>query len=165
MPEHQLDDPDVDTVAGHGLQHYAQEPWLSPEGVAWRDAPAASLDGNIAINGGAAAIYNGAGNTATLSGADLVGNQALDGPGGAVTNLGVLTITASAIVSNTSLGDGAAISNTGTLSLLNTTLGANISGGSGGALFNNGGTVVMVVSKSGGTEYHGTGYWYLRNED
>ncbi len=29
----------------------------------------------------------------------------------------------------------------------------------------NGGTVVMVVSKSGGTEFHGNGYWYVRNED
>jgi Carboxypeptidase regulatory-like domain/TonB-dependent Receptor Plug Domain len=29
----------------------------------------------------------------------------------------------------------------------------------------NGGTVVQVVSKSGTSEYHGTGYWYLRNED
>jgi outer membrane receptor protein involved in Fe transport len=29
----------------------------------------------------------------------------------------------------------------------------------------NGGPVVMVVSKSGGTEYHGNAYWYLRNED
>ena len=29
----------------------------------------------------------------------------------------------------------------------------------------NGGTVVQVVSKSGGNEYHGTGYWYLRNND
>ena len=29
----------------------------------------------------------------------------------------------------------------------------------------NGGTVVQVVSKSGGAEYHGTGYWYVRNND
>ncbi len=29
----------------------------------------------------------------------------------------------------------------------------------------NGGTVVQVVTKSGGSEYHGTGYWYVRNED
>jgi len=29
----------------------------------------------------------------------------------------------------------------------------------------NGGTVVTVVSKSGGTTYHGTGYYYFRNED
>lgn len=29
----------------------------------------------------------------------------------------------------------------------------------------NGGTIVQVVSKSGGTEYHGNGYWYIRNED
>jgi Outer membrane receptor for ferrienterochelin and colicins len=29
----------------------------------------------------------------------------------------------------------------------------------------NGGPVVTIVSKSGGTEYHGAGYWYARNED
>jgi hypothetical protein len=29
----------------------------------------------------------------------------------------------------------------------------------------NGGPVVEVVTKSGGKEYHGTGYWYVRNED
>ena len=29
----------------------------------------------------------------------------------------------------------------------------------------NGGTVVTIVSKSGGSEYHGNGYWYVRNED
>ncbi len=29
----------------------------------------------------------------------------------------------------------------------------------------NGGTVVEVVSKSGGTQYHGTAYWYVRNND
>src|SRR4051812_36765602 len=28
----------------------------------------------------------------------------------------------------------------------------------------NGGPVVEVVTKSGGKEYHGTGYWYVRNE-
>jgi TonB-dependent Receptor Plug Domain len=28
----------------------------------------------------------------------------------------------------------------------------------------NGGPVVQVVSKSGGTDYHGSGYWYVRNE-
>jgi phosphogluconate dehydratase len=38
---------DVDTVAGHGLSRYAQEPWLSPEGLAWRDAPAVSGDTSV----------------------------------------------------------------------------------------------------------------------
>jgi phosphogluconate dehydratase len=39
--------PDVRTVAGDGLRHYAQEPWLSPEGLAWRDAPALSGDTSV----------------------------------------------------------------------------------------------------------------------
>ena len=29
----------------------------------------------------------------------------------------------------------------------------------------NGGPVVEVVTKSGGREFHGTGYWFIRNED
>jgi phosphogluconate dehydratase len=35
------------TVSGPGLSHYAQEPWLSPEGLAWRDAPATSGDTSV----------------------------------------------------------------------------------------------------------------------
>jgi phosphogluconate dehydratase len=35
---------DVQTVAGPGLRSAALEPWLSPEGLAWRQAPAASGD-------------------------------------------------------------------------------------------------------------------------
>jgi phosphogluconate dehydratase len=38
---------DVDTIAGHGLRAYTQEPWLSPEGLAWRDAPAHSGDTSV----------------------------------------------------------------------------------------------------------------------
>lgn len=38
---------DVQTVVGAGLGHYAQEPWLSSEGLAWRDAPANSGDREV----------------------------------------------------------------------------------------------------------------------
>ena len=38
---------DVDTVAGHGLGAYTQEPWLSPEGLAWRDSPTKTGDGSV----------------------------------------------------------------------------------------------------------------------
>jgi phosphogluconate dehydratase len=38
---------DVETVAGRGLHAYTQEPWLSPEGVAWRDSPLTSGDTNV----------------------------------------------------------------------------------------------------------------------
>ncbi len=37
----------VDTVVGRGLRAYTQEPWLSPTGLAWRDAPAESGDTSI----------------------------------------------------------------------------------------------------------------------
>jgi phosphogluconate dehydratase len=38
---------DVETVAGRGLHAYTREPWLSPEGVAWRDSPLTSGDTNV----------------------------------------------------------------------------------------------------------------------
>jgi phosphogluconate dehydratase len=38
---------DVQTIAGVGLDAYTQEPWLSPEGVAWRPAPTASGDTSV----------------------------------------------------------------------------------------------------------------------
>jgi phosphogluconate dehydratase len=39
--------PDVRTVSGDGLRCYAQEPWLSPQGLAWRDAPGVSGDTSV----------------------------------------------------------------------------------------------------------------------
>jgi phosphogluconate dehydratase len=39
--------PDVQTVAGLGLDAYTQEPWLSPEGIAWRPAPTESGDTSV----------------------------------------------------------------------------------------------------------------------
>jgi phosphogluconate dehydratase len=38
---------DVQTVVGGGLHSYTQEPWLSPEGLAWREAPTESGDTNV----------------------------------------------------------------------------------------------------------------------
>jgi phosphogluconate dehydratase len=38
---------DVQTITGAGLEAYAQEPWLSPEGLAWRDSPATSGDTSV----------------------------------------------------------------------------------------------------------------------
>jgi phosphogluconate dehydratase len=38
---------DVQTIAGLGLDAYTQEPWLSPEGLAWRPAPLESGDSNV----------------------------------------------------------------------------------------------------------------------
>ena len=39
--------PDVQTIAGSGLEAYTQEPWLSPEGLAWRAAPSQSGDTSV----------------------------------------------------------------------------------------------------------------------
>src|SRR5581483_4393820 len=39
--------PDVQTVAGVRLEAYTQEPWLSPEGLAWRAAPLESGDRSV----------------------------------------------------------------------------------------------------------------------
>jgi phosphogluconate dehydratase len=38
---------DVRTIAGVGLDAYTQEPWLSPEGLAWRPAPRESGDTSV----------------------------------------------------------------------------------------------------------------------
>jgi phosphogluconate dehydratase len=38
---------DVETVVGQGLAKYTHEPWLSPEGLAWRDSPAVSGDKSV----------------------------------------------------------------------------------------------------------------------
>jgi phosphogluconate dehydratase len=38
---------DVQTVVGRGLSAYTREPWLSPEGLAWRDAPVVSADTSV----------------------------------------------------------------------------------------------------------------------
>ena len=38
---------DTSTVMGAGLDAYTQEPWLSPEGLAWRPAPEASGDAEV----------------------------------------------------------------------------------------------------------------------
>ncbi len=38
---------DVDTIMGRGLRRYAQEPYLDGGRLAWRDAPAASLDTEV----------------------------------------------------------------------------------------------------------------------
>ncbi len=38
---------DVSTVAGQGMSLYQQEPWLSEEGLSWREGPAMSLDPEI----------------------------------------------------------------------------------------------------------------------
>jgi phosphogluconate dehydratase len=39
--------PDVQTIAGQGLEAYTQEPWLSPQGLAWRAAPKTSGDTSV----------------------------------------------------------------------------------------------------------------------
>ena len=38
---------DVQTIAGLGLEAYTQEPWLSPDGLAWRPAPQKSGDTSV----------------------------------------------------------------------------------------------------------------------
>jgi phosphogluconate dehydratase len=38
---------DVQTISGAGLSASALEPWLSPDGLAWRAAPAASADTSV----------------------------------------------------------------------------------------------------------------------
>ncbi len=106
----------------------------------------ASVTGNVAGNGGGGGLYNTSGAAVNLVRAALVGNQAMFGPGGGIANLGVLTITASAIVSNSSVTTGGAISTTGTLTLLNTTLSGNTASVGAGGLVNTGSAVLNFVT-------------------
>ena len=38
---------DTTTVAGRGLESYTEEPWMSPDGLAWRPSPATSGDEEV----------------------------------------------------------------------------------------------------------------------
>ncbi|WP_028081976.1 phosphogluconate dehydratase [Solimonas soli] len=57
---------DVKTVAGPGLRRYTEEPFLDGETLAWRAAPAASLDANVLR--GAAAPFSADGGLKLLTG-------------------------------------------------------------------------------------------------
>ena len=98
----------------------------------------ATVSGNSATNGSGGGLYIAAGGQASLDNTALTNNQAQAGPGGGITNLGGLTLTASSLVSNTTVASGGAISNTGSLSLLNSSLSGNSASGSAGGLYNNG---------------------------
>ncbi len=57
---------DVLTVAGQGLAHYAEEPWLGDERLGWRPAPATS--GDTSVLRGVAEAFAAAGGLKLLAG-------------------------------------------------------------------------------------------------
>jgi hypothetical protein len=100
-------------------------------------------------NSAGGAIYNLG--TLTLSGCALTGNTAgQQQSGGAILNSGTLTVSGCTITGNTAIYGGA-INNSGTLTISNSTLSGNtaVTGGNGGAIANVGSTTISNSTLSG----------------
>lgn len=102
--------------------------------------------GQLVISGGNASriLTVNAGVTATISGLFFTdGNDTGDIGGGAINNLGTLTLTRSIFTDNTAASTGGAIQNTGTLTVELSAFTSNTTPGSGGAIENMGGTLTV----------------------
>ena len=104
-----------------------------------------TFERNTAGNGGA--LWNGAGGTITnITDTTFTGNKSTNDAvgGGAITNAGVITISATTFTGNTAAGNGGAINNVvsgggqAKITLSNTTFTGNTAAGNGGAIFNAG---------------------------
>lgn len=102
-----------------------------------------TFEGNTAGNGGA--LWNGAGGTITnITNTTFTDNKSTNAVvgGGAITNAGVITISATTFTGNTAAGNGGAINNVvsgggqAKIALSNTTFTGNTADGNGGALYN-----------------------------
>jgi hypothetical protein len=112
-----------------------------------------AASGAVSVAGGSGgAITNASGRMASFSGSTFTGNAVVGGSspgsGGAVFNVGTLTISASTFSANsTSYGGGGGIANTGTLTVGDSLFSANTAGtanASGGGIDNTGRLVVMI---------------------
>jgi Right handed beta helix region len=102
-----------------------------------------ALSGNSAATGGA--IANAAGATATVSGSEIIANDAA-GDGGGVANAGTITLTATLIGGNTAAGDGGGLYDSGTAALVNCLVSGNSSASGGGIYAAAGGSVTLTGS-------------------
>lgn len=107
-----------------------------------------TFEGNTAGNGGA--LWNGAGGTITsITDTTFTGNKSTNAVvgGGAITNAGVITISATTFTGNTAAGNGGAIFNAGTLTFNGTnTFTNNTAAGSANDIYNAG-----TITVKGGT--------------
>lgn len=107
-----------------------------------------TFEGNTAGNGGA--LWNGAGGTITsITGTTFTGNKSTNAVvgGGAITNAGVITISATTFTGNTAAGNGGAIFNAGTLTFNGTnTFTNNTAAGKANDIYNAG-----TITVAGGT--------------
>ena len=120
---------------------------------------------DLAISGnhtdGVFVVKSGA--TVTVSGLTIENGKALNGGGGGgISNLGILTVTNSAVTGNSALNFGGGIENFGTLTLTNSTVAGNTAGCCHGGGIGNSGTLtvkntILANSLSSGNCYRGGG--------
>lgn len=108
---------------------------------------------NTVIDGSGGGLFNRATATARIAYSEFAGNVATGiSGGGAIANVGAVTMTHSSIVSNTAVDGGGGISNTGSLYVANSTLSANVSTYGGAVRNSNSGRIqlysVSVVSNA-----------------
>jgi hypothetical protein len=91
------------------------------------------------------------GATVTISGLTIENGKALNGGGGGgVSNLGILTVTNSAVTGNSALNFGGGIENLGTLTLTSSTVSSNLADCCYGGGIYNGGTLTLTNSTVSG---------------
>lgn len=91
---------------------------------------------NISSNGQGGGLFNTINSIMNLDNSQVSNNQSTAFGGGGISNAGNLSINASSIIFNSSLGDGAGISNSLIVSMANSTLSNNTTANSGGGLNN-----------------------------
>jgi len=98
---------------------------------------------NSAANGGG--IYNGIGAHFSTYGMSFIGNSATTN-GGAIYNIGTMTLDALSISSNTATGNGGAIFNSRTLSIQHSKIERSRSQNQGGAIYQSNGSLALETS-------------------
>lgn len=132
-----------------------------------------TLENNVANSTtlGGGAIYASGSGTIELDDTTLSGNQAPDGNGGAISNLGTLTLTNCTLTANDCAANGGAIYNEGNLTLNGTTItgkgkDTNMTALLGGGIYNKGGATATIKNNSviegcaiTGSSHHGAAIW------
>lgn len=151
------------TLSGNGVNS-AGTPGTSQGGAIFIGAGGLTVtdtefrDNGALVGGGALYI----GGTGLLSGVTLSGNSvnsfsAASATGGAILNLGELTLTGSTLADNRAASDGGAIRNAGNLTIGSTTIAGNTSDGLGGGISSLGPLEIFNSTISGNTAHGNLG--------